>query len=49
MVGWGVPDVADSVADRCVYGEGEVAEDTIHRGNKDGMDSTSALWSSDGV
>ena len=49
MVGWGPPDVADSVTDRCVEREGPVAEDTFHRGNEDGMDSAGALWSSDGV
>ena len=46
---WGGPDIADSVTDRCVYGEREVFEDTLHRGNHDGMDSASAFRSSDGV
>lgn len=49
MVGGGAPDVADSVTDRCVYGERPVAKDTFHRGNHDGMDCAGARWSFDGV
>jgi hypothetical protein len=49
VVGWGGPDITDSVTNSCVDGEGEVAEDTHHRGNHDGMDNASALWGRDGL
>ena len=49
VVAWGGPDIVDSVTNGCVYGEWGVFEDTLHRGNHDGMDSTSAFRSSNGV
>jgi len=42
VVGAG-PDVADGVTDGCVDGERPVAEDALHGGNHDSVDSASAL------